>query len=62
MPPAAIPDALRRLAAQFNLGVTLPDVVKQLVAGAFAAPKAPAPDDEDDMEDDDEPDDGVAEV
>lgn len=56
MSPASTPDALKKLAPQFNLGATLPDVVKQLVAGAIAAPKPPADDDDEDSEDDDEPD------
>jgi hypothetical protein len=47
---AAIPEAVRKLATQFNLSATVPEVVKQLAAGAISAPKPPA--DDEDLEDD----------
>ena len=46
------------LATQFNLAAMVPELVKQLAAGAIAAPKQPLDDEEDEMEEDDDPDDG----
>jgi len=57
LPPAAIPEAVRKLAMQFTLGATVPEIVKQLAAGAISAPKPPAHDEDEELEDDLEVDD-----
>ncbi len=52
LPPTAIPDVIRRLAGQFNVGTVVPELLRQLAAGAIAAPRPATNDDDEELEED----------
>lgn len=52
LPPSAIHEAIKKVAGQFNLTAAVPELVKQLTAGAIAAPRPTANDEDEELEQD----------
>lgn len=53
LPPSTLAEALHRIADDFNLAKSIPELLQHLAAGAITAPR-PTPDDEDDEDSDEE--------